>query len=499
MSAIETTVTSYLPALASLLPLAGTACIYLVEGRSWRWRNGLSVLSAAAACGLVLAMYGDIAAGRVLVKEFPNLIPPLGLSFRADRLGFLLAATMSVIWLAATVYSLSYMKEERHKKRYYPFLILTLGGSLGVVLAGDLFSLLLFFELMSLSAYVLIVHEQSREAMAAGYKYLIMTIAGSLALSFAIVATYKIAGTLVLSTPGIIGWPSPLALAAFLAFITGFGIKAGIFPLHVWLPDAHPVAPSPASALLSGLMVKTGAYGLIRVFYNIYGIDLLRQTRWPEILVALAVLSIVLGSSVAILQDDIKRRLAYSTIGQMGYVLLGVGLMTERALFGALFHMVGHAFMKAALFLAAGAMIHRTHRRSIAHLEGIGYQMPWTLGAFTLAALGMVGLPPLVGFISKWELSLGALDVGRPYLVLVLLASSLMSGVYYFPIIIAGYLGREVQAASGQPGTGETHPAMLVPTVLLAAATLVWALLPNSWPYLLAEGSARMLWQLGGR
>jgi len=492
-------VTSYLPALATLVPLAGTAAIYLVEGRSWRWRNGLSVFTTAAACGLVMAMYGEVAAGRVLVKEFPDLIPPLGLSFRADRLGFLLAATMSVIWLCTTVYSLAYMKEERHKKRYYPFLILTLGGSLGVVLSGDLFSLLLFFELMALSAYVLIIHEQSPEAMAAGYKYLIMTIAGSLALSFAIVATYKIAGTLTLSTPGIIGWPSPLALAAFLAFIAGFGVKTGMFPLHVWLPDAHPVAPSPASALLSGLMVKTGAYGLIRVVYNVYGTRLLGLTRWPEILVGLAVLSIVLGSSVAILQDDIKRRLAYSTIGQMGYILLGVGLMTEWALFGAVFHMVGHAFMKTALFLSAGAMIHRTRQRSVSRLEGIGYHMPWTLGAFTLAALGMVGLPPLMGFISKWELSLGALDAGRPYLVLVLLASSLMTGVYYFPIIISGYLGRDLQAGAAGAASGEPPPAMLVPTVLLAVFTLVFALLPASGPYGLAEASARILWQGGGR
>ncbi|MEW6523366.1 MAG: proton-conducting transporter membrane subunit [Bacillota bacterium] len=498
---MQATVVSWLPVVATLLPLVGTGCIYLVEGRSWQWRNGLSVATAAIAFGLVLAMYPAIAAGKVLVMEFPNILPPLGLSFRADPLGFFMAATMSLVWLMVTVYSLAYMEKEHHKKRYYPFLILTLSGSLGVVLTGDMFSLFLFFELMSLTAYVLIIHEQSHEAMKAGYKYLIMTILGSLALFFAIIAVYEISGTLIIGR-GIIGWPSPLALGAFVAFLLGFGIKAGMFPLHVWLPDAHPVAPSPASALLSGLMLKTGAYGLIRVIYNVYGISLLQRTNWMQILVWLAAITILLGSSVAILQDDIKRRLAYSSIGQMGYILLGMGLMSERALFGAVFHIFGHALMKSALFLAAGAMIHKTHRRSIADLEGIGYRMPLTLGAFTLSALAMIGIPPLVGFLSKWELSLGALDAGRPWFVVILLASSLMNGVYYFPIIIAGYFSKKSAYADGAQAwsmADETSPVMLVPLVLLAAGTLIFAVLPNSLPYVLAGKSAHFLFHLGGR
>jgi multicomponent Na+:H+ antiporter subunit D len=498
---MQDTVTSWLPVWATLAPLFGTAAIYWVEQRSWRWRNGLSVASCLVSLGLILAMYPRVARGEVLGITFPRLLPPLGISFRVDPLSFLLAAIIALIWLLVTVYSLSYMAREHHKKRYYPFLVLTLSGSLGVVLTGDMFSLFLFFELMSLAAYVLIIHEQTEEAMKAGYKYLIMTILGSLALFFAIISTYELAGTLTVAASGIIGRPSNLALAGFLGYLIGFGIKAGMFPLHVWLPDAHPVAPSPASALLSGLMLKTGAYGMIRVIYNTYGIDLLERTGWLNILTWLAVITILLGSAVAILQDDIKRRLAYSSIGQMGYILLGMALLSERALSGAVFHIFSHAFMKSALFLAAGAMIHKTHRRSISELEGIGHRMPLTLGAFTVAALAMIGIPPLAGFLSKWQLSLGALDAGRPGFVVVFLVSSLMNGCYYFPIIIAGFFGRKAHHADEGRGErlDEAAPAMLVPILLLATGILLFAMLPNSLPYVLAGKSAHFLFHLGGR
>ena len=493
-------VVSWLPVWITLLPLVGTGLIYVVEQRSWKWRNGLTVIVSALTCVMVAAMYPYIARGQLLTKAFPDILPPLGLSFRVDPVAFLMAAIIALVWLAVAVYSLAYMVREHHKKRYYPFLTLILGGSLGVVLAGDLFTFFVFFEFMSLASYVLIIQEQTPEAMKAGYKYLIMTICGSLLLFFGIISVFELAGTLTLGTGGIIGAPSNLALGAFIAFVLGFGIKAGIFPLHVWLPDAHPVAPSPASALLSGLLLKVGAYGFLRIVYNVYGIELLRRTHWLEPVVYMAVISILLGSCVAILQDDLKRRLAYSSVGQMGYIMLGIAVLSERALFGAIFHIFSHAFMKAALFLVAGAFAHKTGKRYVSQLEGIGMRMPLTLGAFGLASLSMVGIPPLAGYLSKWQLSVGMLDVGRPWLVVVMLLSSLMNAVYLFPVVINGFFGAD-DSYPEFPGIrweNETDVKMLVPILVLAGAILVFAIYPNSLPFSLSGFSARYLFQLGG-
>jgi multicomponent Na+:H+ antiporter subunit D len=201
------------------------------------------------------------------------------------------------------------------------------------------------------------------------------------------------------------------------------------------------VAPSPASALLSGIMLKTGAYGLFRVIFHVFTVDLMRETGSTTIIAALAIITILLGSAVAITQDDLKRRLAYSSIGQMGYILLGLAILNEQAMIGTIFHVFSHAIMKSTLFLVAGAIIVKTGKRSIKELSGIGREMPYTMLAFTLAALAMIGLPPFNGFLSKWTLSLGALDAGNPYFVVVLLVSSLMNGVYYLPIIIAAFFG----------------------------------------------------------
>jgi len=494
---------SWLPVLAVVIPLVGTLVIYLVEYRSWRLRNALSAVTAAITLIVVLDMYPAIRAGKIIEANFPRIIPPLGISFRVDPLSFLLAVTTAFIWLMVTLYSLEYMSHEHHKNRYYPFLILTLSGCLGVVLTGDLFSLFVFFELMSLTAFVLVIHEETPEAMRAGFKYLIMTIVGSLALFFAIVVTYELAGTLKFSLNGFFFDTSLLSFLGFLGYIIGFGVKAGMVPLHVWLPDAHPVAPSPASALLSGLMIKTGAYGLLRVIYNVYGADLIQSMGWYNILIWASAITIFLGSAVAIVQDDIKRRLAYSSIGQMGYILLGMGLFTQSALVGDIFHIFSHAFMKSTLFLCAGAIIYKTGLRKIKDLAGIGKRMPITMGAFTIAAMAMIGIPPLNGFISKWNLSLGALQAGKPFFVFLLLVSSLMNVIYYAPIIITAFMsGDHSKDDSAAHGTdkkrklfGEVPLAMLIPMIILALGCLVFDLFPENLPLYLATLSARLLFR----
>ncbi|MBS3898000.1 MAG: monovalent cation/H+ antiporter subunit D family protein [Dethiobacter sp.] len=487
---------SFLPVWIVMFPMVMTVVIYYVEQRSEKMRNALAVATSVVTFLSVLALYPGVMAGKIIEFELFQILPNLAVSFRVDILSFSLALLSSFIWMLVAIYSIDYMCKEHGCNRYYPVLIITLASCMGIFMAGDLFTLFVFFEMMSLISYVLVVHEETIEALRAGYKYLIMTIIGGLALFFGIIITFELGGSVSLSNPvPLISEPSTLAFFAFISFLIGFGMKAGMFPLHVWLPDAHPVAPSPASALLSGIMLKTGAYGLLRVIFHVYGIEFMQETGWTVILAVVAVITILLGSAVAITQDNLKRRLAYSSVGQMGYILLGISILNERALMGNIFHIFSHAFMKSTLFLAAGAIILKTGKKNIKDLGGIGRQMPFTMFAFTLAALSMIGIPPFNGFLSKWTLSLGAMDAGVPFYVLILLISSLLNGLYYLPIIIAAFFGEE-------QGEGHKHEfvkineapyKMLIPIAILAVSCLLFGLLPSNLPFDLSRVAAEYL------
>ncbi|MFW5976672.1 MAG: proton-conducting transporter membrane subunit, partial [Bacillota bacterium] len=294
---------------------------------------------------------------------------------------------------------------------------------------------------------------------------------------------------------GAIHEPNLLVSVAFFVFMLSFGVKAGIFPFHIWLPVAHPSAPSPASALLSGIMIKTGAYGMIRVMYNLYSIDLIQRMGWNNIMLIIAGITIFLGSAAAIYEKDLKKRLAYSSISQMGYIFLGMGLLNEAGLTGDIFHIIAHAIMKSCLFLAAGAIIYKTGKRNIDDLVGIGKEMPITMLSFTTAALAMIGIPPLVGFITKWELSLGVLQAGYPYYIGLLLLSSLMNAIYYFPIIVNAFFREEEREIDKNrvSSYNEVPWKMLVPMVVLALGTFVFDIIPNNIPLNIAQRAAMLL------
>lgn len=490
--------TNYLPLWATLMPILSALPLLFIQRVSAKLRDVLTQLVIAVTLVLVTMMYPYIKTHGAIGVSFPGILPPFGISFRVDLLGFLLALIATVVWLLVTIYAKAYMDHEGGGNRFYPFLLLSLGGCLGVFLTGDFFSLFVFFELMSLASYVLVIHEENEAAMAAGYKYLILTLIGGLALFFGIVIAFEVATNVNIAPNNyLFSEVNRLSFIAFLAFLVGFGMKMGIFPMHVWLPDAHPVAPSPASALLSGVMLKTGAYGLIRVIYNVYGFQFIKAAGWDTILLVLAAITIFLGSAVAIAQTDIKRRLAYSSIGQMGYVLLGIALLTENGLIGGIFHIFSHALMKSTLFLAAGAIIYKTGKRRISDLGGIGYEMPITLTCFTVAALAMIGIPPLNGFISKLVLSMGALDAGKPGFVFLLILSSLMNGIYYLPIIISAFFGvAEEKRVWGRPFT-ELNFSMLIPMVILSVGCLIFGLFPGNSPLGWAETIARAIMGVG--
>ena len=484
---------SFLPVWIVMFPMIMTFVIYYVEQRSEKMRNALALLTSVITFLSVAALYPTIMAGKIIEYRMFTILPNLEISFRVDILSFSLALLSSFIWMLVAIYSLDYMCKEHGCNRYYPVLIVTLASCMGIFMAGDLFTLFVFFELMSLISYVLVVHEETVEALRAGYKYLIMTIIGGLALFFGIIITFELGGSVSLSDGLLITEHSNLAFFAFISFLIGFGMKMGMFPLHVWLPDAHPVAPSPASALLSGIMLKTGAYGLLRVIFHVYGIEFMQESGWTIIMAMIAVITILLGSAVAITQEDLKRRLAYSSIGQMGYILLGMSILNERALIGNIFHIFSHAFMKSTLFLAAGAIILKTGKRNIKDLGGIGKQMPFTMLSFTLAALAMIGIPPFNGFLSKWTLSLGAMDAGVPFYVLVLLLSSLLNGLYYLPIIISAFFGAEPGHEHDHVKINEAPYKMLIPIAILAVSCLLFGLLPTNLPFDLSRVAADYL------
>lgn len=482
--------TSLLPVFVTLFPMLMTIGVAYVARESTRLRDHLVVLTTVVTFVAAVAMYPAVIRGELLVFELFEILPGLGFvgSFRVDLLSLCLVLISSFVWMLATIYSLSYMKHGHSQNRYYSTLTLTLGSCIGIFTAGDFFTLFIFFELMSVIAYVLVVHEETAEALKAGYKYIIVTIIGGLSLLLGVINTYEISGSLSLDVGSLITEPSGLALATFIAFLVGFGMKAGMFPLHVWLPDAHPVAPAPASALLSGIMLKTGAYGLFRVVFTVFSPELLIETGWILIMAVLGIITIILGSAVAMTQFELKRRLAYSSIGQMGYVLLGLSVLRETAIVGAIFHIFSHAFMKSCLFLCAGAIIHKTGVRDVRKMAGFGTKMPYTFAAFSVAALAMIGIPPLNGFLSKWNLALGALDGEHVAYVGVLLLSSLLNGLYYLPIIIIAFFGD-----THEMKRDETSKLMLWPILILAAACFVFGVSPLNILYQLSQFTAAML------
>lgn len=505
---------NYAILLPIFIPLVAAILVYVVS----RYSDAVGSLATLFACFATTAatiyIYPLLADGKALTLKI-DIGMPFSLFFSADALGFYLSLISGVLWTLAALYSLEYL--EHRLTLFNVFLLLSLYGMIGIAFTGNLFSLLLFFELFSVASAVLVMHEGTREAVRAGFQYLFMSIVGSVAIIFATAAVYATTGSIDLVGTGLHGLAgNPMATALFWLLIAGFAIKAGMFPVHVWLPEAHPIAPSSASALLSGVMIKAGAYGVLRIVYGVYGLKVVSAGSMSDVLLVLAVITMILGSILAILQVELKRMLAYSSVAQIGYIMLGIALLTPSGLEGSMLHILGHALMKGSLFLAAGAVIHKTGRRKLEDLRGLGKVMPWTMATITLAALSMIGVPPFIGFFSKWLLAVGVLqaksaDTLAPWAAYTVLGALVLSGllniVYYGPIIIRGWFSEpDVELATGlsapahafdggEPeddhghGHGEKpkmqyrrmEPSwmMLVPLVSLGIGTLVFGIYVN--------------------
>ncbi len=411
--------------------------------------------------------------------------PPIGIEYVLDHLSAFMAMVVTCIGLIVIIYSRRSVLKEVPERivPLYALALLLLVGLTGIIVTGDLFNLYVFLEIASLSAYALMAIGDERAPLAA-FRYLIL---GSIGGSFYLLGVgyiYFSTGSLNMADvaqrlPDLYESRSIIVAVAFI--VIGLGLKMALFPLHLWLPDAYTYAPSAVTGLIAPIMTKVAAYALIRMFLTVfqpaYFRDLLPVT---SIIGWLAAAGIILGSVMAIAQTDLKRMLAYSSISQIAYVGLGIGLANPLGMIGALLHILNHAFMKACLFLVAGSIRFRTGLWKISHFAGLGRRMPWTMAAFTVAALSMVGVPPTAGFFSKWYLVLGGIQAGNWVFVTVILASSLLNAVYFFRVLEKVYMGspsgeKEQWVPNGVPN--EAPLEMLIPTLFLAAGILFLGLI----------------------
>ena len=426
--------------LAILLPI-GLACLWRGLGLTGKTLNTASFLTILA--GAVLA------AACALLPDMPEIslrwTDMLAVSLRVDGVSRIWLLLIAVIWPGVGLYAQEYLEHDENPARFFLFYTITQGILHGLAMAGNLVTYYMFYEAMTLLTVPLVLHNRDKEAVAAAIKYLIYSVIGASAALIGIFFIGAIGGTgdfaSGLVTADQIAGKEGFALAIFLTMLIGFGVKAGMFPLHGWLPTAHPVAPAPASAVLSGVITKMGVLGIVRVLFCIAGADRIRGTWVQYTMLALTLTTILMGSLLALKEKKLKKRLAYSSVSQVSYVLFGLFTLTEWGFVGAMLHVIFHSLMKNTLFMGAGSIIHKTEKTYVGEMEGLGKRMPWTYAFFTVASLGLVGIPPTGGFISKWNLAQGALATGLSYSWIgptALLISAILTAAYLFTVVIKG-------------------------------------------------------------
>jgi len=408
--------------------------------------------------------------------ELFAVTPEIMLLLRNDGLSKLFCVLVSLVWLMVGVYSFHYLKGSENKVNFYGFYLIALGVLQGVGMAGNLVSFYLFYEWMTLMTVPLVFYTRTKESVRAARKYLFYSVAGA---SMALAGIFLLAGNAegLRFGAGALNDSinEPQVLVAAVLLILGFGTKAGMFPMHGWLPTAHPVAPAPASAVLSGVITKAGVLGIIRSVYYLIGVDFLAGTFVQTMFLTLALLTVFMGSMLAYKEKVLKKRHAYSTVSQVSYVLFGLALMSPAGLAAGLLHMVFHSVIKNALFLFAGTVIHETGEERVEELKGLGRQMPITFWCFTFASLALVGIPPTSGFVSKWYLATVALSapVGVfSYLgPAVLLVSALLTAGYLLTIMADGFFPGK-NFVEQEPKARENYPSMLIPLAVFALAAV---------------------------
>ena len=464
-----------------LLPIAGG--VILLASKKFedrKIRNTFTgfclIVSAAATLATIFCVDGTL----TLFNITENAV----VSLRCDGLTKFFAVLMSLMWTLVGFYAFDYMKHEEHERRFFGFYLIVMGVLSGIYMSANLLTIYLFYEMMTLTSLPLVLHSLTKEAISAGKKYLFYSVGGAFLSLVAIFYIYTKCNTADFVAGGFIGQAAEgdrgmLLVFVFLAII---GFKAGLFPLQDWLPTAHPVAPSPASAVLSGLITKSGVFVIIRLIYFSIGADFIRGTWVQYGWMILSLLTVFLGSMMAYMEKVMKKRFAYSTVSQVSYVLFGLSLLNVTGFTGAMMHVIFHSVIKDGLFLVAGAIIVHTGIKNVDELRGIGKKMPTVIWCYTFFALALVGIPPASGFVSKWYLCLGALegDVGALRFIgpAVLLISALLTAGYLLPITIHGFFpGNDFDYS--KCNKCKVSPLMIVPLVILAIAAVGFGIFPD--------------------
>ncbi len=468
---------------SSLLP---GLIIFTLPEQSVRLRTTLNLAGAGVKLLLVAVLFLRVAQQEYEELRLP-LLPDMELVLRADALSLLFLTLSACLWLLTTIYAIGYLEGSPHRSRFFGFFSLCVSATTGIALSGDMVTFVIFYEMLTISTYPLVVHRGTPAALHAGRIYLAYTLSGGVVLFFATVWLRAIAGPLDFSPGGVLSTLDPTLHGSltiiFALLILSLGVKAALVPLHIWLPSAM-IAPAPVSALLHAVaVVKAGAFGIIRVIHDIYGIGFSVELNLLFPLALLAAFTVIYGSIRALSQNDLKRRLAFSTVSQVSYILLGVAMATPLATIGGLVHLVHQGVMKITLFFCAGNLAETLGIHKIDEMDGVGRRMPWTMAAFTIAALGMIGLPPLAGFISKWYLGLGGLAAGQPWMILVLIASTLLNACYFLPVLhrIWFVQPRQDWPPSTLRGGRETTWALLAPPLITAILIVVLGLFAHSF------------------
>ena len=473
---------SVTPLLTVLVSALGALLIACTGERRANLREFWSVAAGVSMFALVASMIPEVLAGGTPECVLFRLLPGLELAFRVDAFGLLFASGASLLWILTSFYSIGYVRalKEHAQTRYFACFALALSATVGVAFSANLFTLFLFYEALTLVTYPLVGHKETAEARAGARKYIIYLLgAAKVFLIPAIILTYNVAGTLEFRKGGILPveqiTAQPLLLyLIFALFLFGFA-KNALVPLHSWLPAAM-VAPTPVSALLHAVaVVKTGVFSTLRVFLFIFGADAMREIGADQLALVVAPVTILVGSLLALGQDNLKARLAFSTVSQLSYIILGAALLNQWGVVGGISHITNHAVSKITLFLCAGSIYVSTRRTNISQMSGLARRMPWTMAAFAVASLSVVGIPGTSGFVSKWYLVLGSVDLPSFTLLGVLLVSSLLNAAYLGPVVYKAYFERSPESHEEV----REVPWMVAPLAVSAAASLLLGLYPT--------------------
>jgi multicomponent Na+:H+ antiporter subunit D len=470
---------STIPFYAVMVSLIAMPLI-LLSSRHAILREFWTLAASIVKFSLVCLLLPGALSGRIAEFTFWEISPGISLALKADPFGVFFALIASGLWVLTSIYSIGYVRglKEHKQTRYFACFAVCLSATIGIAFAANLLTFVLFYEILTIATYPLVIHKETKIAVSAGRKYLVYTLTAGVLLIAATAWTYRIAGTLDFRAGGLFGDASfsPAAITVlFLLFLGGVGVKASVMPLHSWLPAAM-VAPTPVSALLHAVaVVKSGVFGVVRVVGFVFGPALMRQFDLNIFLATIAGVTILLASLLAFRQDNLKQRLAYSTVSHLSYIVLGAALLSPASLVGGMLHIANHATMKITLFFCAGAIYVRHHKEKISEMDGIGRVMPWTMGAFSVAAVGLAGIPPVNGFISKWQLGLGSLQAGELLPLAVLVLSGFLNAGYFAPIVYRAFL----KTPAVPYEHGEASYTIVIPLLITALLSILLGLDPD--------------------